>query len=308
MKILSTIFVLMLLISAGCAAANETTEPTEIIETPEVQLTQTPTANEDMPKDEPLVFAEGVISSVDQRESYLCFSPTEDEVYFTRSKSRNDIPSIYSSKLVGGQWSEPKILSFCGTHRDFNPYITNDGKHMLFFRVQDDSSLDTGVPKMGTWISQRTESGWSEPEYFMEGYCTTTPDFVNFYFTSNIMEPDKTDIDYVTYDGTSFSQLIKLEGDANSESMDIHSCISRDGQYIVFDSQRKTGTPDDKGMYISKKNEDGVWSTAKRIDEILNVAGGEMPSFSPDGQYLFFSLEDNIYWVSLEKVYESFSN
>lgn len=48
-------------------------------------------------------------------------------------------------------------------------------------------------------------------------------------------------------------------------------------------------------MHISFKDDTGNWSTPK--DMGLN---GELPSLSPDGKYLFFIKNDDVYWVDAQ--------
>ena len=110
----------ILLIYIGCAQKDDT----------DYHLGQNP------PGVTPEVFAPGIVSSSDHIEMGCTWAPDGKEFYFARSESL-DIQSNWSIWVVreeGGKWSEPEIVSFSGVYRDFAPFITPDGKYMLFFR------------------------------------------------------------------------------------------------------------------------------------------------------------------------------
>jgi hypothetical protein len=70
-----------------------------------------------------------------------------------------------------------------------------------------------------------------------------------------------------------------------------HPCIAKDGSYIIFD------VASGAYMYVSFKKPDGSWGegidlTAHGFDP---KAGGA--TLSPDGKYLFFCLNGDIWWV-----------
>jgi Tol biopolymer transport system component len=75
-----------------------------------------------------------------------------------------------------------------------------------------------------------------------------------------------------------------------------HPCIALDGSYIIFDVNGGAY------MYVSFKSSDGTWREG--IDLTQNgfdpLAGG--PSISPDGKYLFFALDGDIWWVDIKVI------
>ena len=91
----------------------------------------------------------------------------------------------------------------------------------------------------------------------------------------------------------------------NSEYPDFAPVISADEATLIFTSRRAGGTTDDKTLddnqyyediYISTKNKDGEWGTAKPIGSNINSAGHEASiGLSADGQQLF------IYKATFEK-------
>ena len=94
-----------------------------------------------------------------------------------------------------------------------------------------------------------------------------------------------------------------LIGDVQSEAPDAHPCIAPDESFLVFDSYRdQDGTC---GLYVAFPLADGTWSEAVCLNERLGIpprAG--QPALSPDGKYLFYSMEGNMYWVNAERLLE----
>jgi Tol biopolymer transport system component len=75
-----------------------------------------------------------------------------------------------------------------------------------------------------------------------------------------------------------------------------HPCIALDGSYIIFDA--------DSGsyLYISFKDAEGNWSEPIDLTEhgLDRKAGGAY--ISPDGKYLFFALNKDIWWVDIKVI------
>ena len=65
---------------------------------------------------------------------------------------------------------------------------------------------------------------------------------------------------------------------------------------LVFDSARPGGY-DEFDMYVSFRRPDGTWSEGHNLGEKINRGHRSMPSLSPDGKYLFFACEGDIWWA-----------
>lgn len=81
--------------------------------------------------------------------------------------------------------------------------------------------------------------------------------------------------------------------------------IAADESFILFDSTR----PDGLGwadLYVSFRGADGTWGMAIHMgNHLSNETNNICPSLSHDGKVLFFTSQNDIYWVSAE-VIESF--
>ena len=280
----------LLLLLSGCS--ENTKETTDLSE---------PYLGQKPPGDEPEIFAREIVSTEDHHEMGITCMPDGREIYFARSETM-DISSNWAIWMVleqNGTWAEPEIAPFSGVYRDFAPFITPDGKFMLFFRqCPEDAGLQSG-----TWLVERKGDSWREPRFLVDAYCLTTADFQTFYFCTPASEETSRDIAMMTYENGEFSIPEKLKGEINSEQFDAHGCISHDGGMLVFDSARPGGF-DRSDIYVSSRKNGGHWSQGYNLGEKINDGHNHIPSLSSDGKYLFFSSDDgDIYWVDAKAIW-----
>lgn len=251
----------------------------------------------EIPGNNPVIFAKDIVSQKFSKETTCSMAPNYTEFYFSRKSSEegSSNPVIWVTRMINDSWSTPEKVSFASIHRDFNPFITLDNQYILFYRMEKYPDKDN---RNGTWYSRRTDDGWSEPQFLVDEYCVTTSDFETFFYSvSDNGQPDN--IKQFTLDNNNVSDKILLPGKVNSDSLDVHPVISPNGDFIIFDSLRPGGyTRGD--MYVSFLLEDGTWSDAINLGEKINLGEHGQPSISPDGKYLFFASNEDIWWVSLD--------
>src|SRR5688572_7216595 len=103
----------------------------------------------------PQIFAPGVISDANEQWR-LTFTPDGRTAYFAESEKFFPITrkaTIYTSTLKDGQWSEPVVAPFSGTHSDIDPFITPDGQRLYF------SSIRPVPPDLKVGPAQSSDSG-----------------------------------------------------------------------------------------------------------------------------------------------------
>ena len=252
------------------------------------------------PGSEPEIFAPGVVSSIDQREMGCAAYPGGKEFYFCRAAPTGSNQAIWVVREEDGKMTDPEVVSFSGVFNDVNPFVTPDGKHMIFYRM----SFEEAKTRRGSWIVEREGDSWAEPRYLVDEYCVTTHDLRTFHFN---FVPGVKDISKVpsearelgmrTLDDGEFSEPECLKGYINSPVWDAHGRISPDGSYLVYDSSRPGGF-DEFDIYVSFRNPDGTWSTGHNLGEKINRGRRSQPSISRDGRYLFFCAEGDIWWVN----------
>jgi len=264
--------------------------------------------SDQIPKDTPLVFGEGIIST-DSYEFAITFTPGMDELYFTRRKPE-EVNKIYAMRLIDGKWSNPEIAFFTTTEGwDFEPHINPQGDKLYFgsIRPLSDTLGSTGLYQ---WYCKKVANGWSTPipleKPFIERSVTmylTSSENGNLYFTTG-EKGDKPE-DWVIYNSVKedgqYKRIKRLDSQINTRGKWIaHSFIAPDESYLIYDfkSERGFGESD---LYISFNNK-GEWTEPINLGPKINTDKTEMaPSVSPDGKYLFFHRgeEDtgDIYWV-----------
>ena len=237
----------------------------------------------------PEVFASDVVSTNDLLEMGCTWTPDGREFYFGRSET-SDISSnwaIWGMREIDSAWSKPQMVTFSGVYRDFAPFITPDGKYMIFYRM----SSQKNETRQGSWIVERTGDEWGEPRFFIDAYCLTTENFRTFYFTTERSEETSKDIGLITLDHGIFSEPMKLEGELNSEEWEAHGSISHDGSFMLFDRAEST--------FVSFRKDGGAWSRGYNLGGKFHI-----PSVSPDGEYMFFESNGDIYWIDVKIINE----
>jgi len=237
----------------------------------------------------PEKFAPGVVSSKDRIEMGCAWSPDLKEFYFARSETPelSSNWAIWCIREEDGVWTEPEVVSFSGVYRDFGPFIPPNGKYLIFFR-QNNKDNKT---RMGSWIVDRTRNTWSEPRFFHDAYCLITSDFRTFYFTTDESKQTSKDIGQMNFNNGVFSDPVKLPGQLNTAEWEGHAFISPDGSYMLFDRVKST--------FVSFLRDDATWSRGYDLGRKYHV-----PTISPDGKYIFFEFQGDIYWVDAKIIDE----
>ncbi len=247
------------------------------------------------PVDKPIPFAPGVVSTKDHKENGCAFSPDGSEFYFSRIV--NDKLDIYVMYLNRNGWSKPSKL-FNSLSNDFEPYVTLDNRMLFYTRSNHkDTTFSSGI-----WYVNRIEDGWSEPVYFSKGMYVSTANNGNIYYSGMLANGwISGQIEMRIFDNNQFGKPIELDEAINSPSYELHPCISHDESYIIFVSRRTDGretTDTFNDLYISFKSKENRWKEPYYLGNIFGKSIRMAPYLSPDGKYLFFTMESDIYWVS----------
>jgi hypothetical protein len=82
----------------------------------------------------------------------------------------------------------------------------------------------------------------------------------------------------------------------------MHPCIDPEEKFIIFDAERDINGLGN-GMFISFRKSNGPWGKIISFRKVMEFDGFfGIPMLSPDGNYLFFSHQGNIYWVSAKVI------
>ncbi len=248
-----------------------------------------PYLGQELPGEVPVVFAPGIVSLPAYTEFSGTFASNDSEYYFYRF-SEVTTATIYQCVVVDSGWTAPEPVDFSAGYPAFEPCITYDNAS-LYFNWQRGSTL----PEV--WVTTRESAGWTEPQRAGQGMFVSSDSMGNIYVTdmSSLYIDGKTYLAKVTLNNGLFESYQRINISAHYGAQ-AHPCIARDGSYIIFDVQGGSY------MYVSFRKPDGTWDVA--IDLTAHgfdpSAGGA--TLSPDGKYLFFFLNGDIWWVDAQVI------
>lgn len=255
-----------------------------------------------------LLFAPNFLSTEEQ-EFGCIFSADGTECYIGVDLGGHH--EIRYSKLEGDQWTKPKPLITDAVYSYNDPFLSNDENRLYFI---SNRALDgQGAPKdIDIWYVERIDDGWSDPinagtsintkgdEYYISFTTSGT-----MYFSSNGQaRKDTTRKDHDIYaaawkDGN-FDVPSLLGPTVNTTDYEADVFVAPDESYLIFCSTRSDGLG--RGdLYISFKDKQGGWTTATNMGTSVNTSNYEYcPFVTKDGKFLFFTSNQDIYWVSID--------
>ncbi len=235
----------------------------------------------------------------------ISFSPDGKEMYFTlahreyleaQGKAITDaIPRlvIYSARIESNGWSEPKIISFGGKYKEYEPSVSPDGNLMFF---NSNRPLHGSVPfeKNNIWFSRKTDGKWGEPEYipaintqeFEESYATITRNG-QLFFVGETPVGDKFQYSIYTtrFNGTS-TEPAKRVIDIDYPQGSADPWVAADGSYIIFTkfTENWNETCD---LHISFKKGNS-WSNPVKLEELNSEGPDFAVAISPDQKWIYY--------------------
>ena len=249
------------------------------------------------------IFAPDIISKTDEYEFGSVFN--EDATEFFYGVTINGKGEIRYSKLIGNNWSKPKTILIHKQYGYNDPFLSPDENRLYFISKRALDGL--GKPKdHDIWYVERVGNKWSDPinagpkinSNKNEYYISFTNDGT-MYFSSNKIESNF-DIYSSKFINREFQKPVLLSDSINTPNYEADVFIAPDESYIIFCATRPGGLG--RGdLYISFKNTDGTWSKSINMGERINTKSHELcPFVSKDGKYLFYTSNQDIYWVSAE--------
>ncbi len=253
-----------------------------------------PYLGQEPPGPEPEIFAPGIVSTGLHEHSAANFTADGNQLFYSVAGA---VPhTIVTTRRVDGRWLTPAVAPFSGHYPDDEPMLTADGNRLYFASRRPDGAGNTAVEKKwGAWYVERTDSGWSEPVHdrALSDIDAARPSFTRggkVYFAA-IREGGLGHLDIYVAEkhGDDYSEPHNLGPAVNSRHLEAWFLVDPDERYILFSS---FGRPSGDGLYVSVRDDDGTWSTARYLGEEVNGLGQvRMPRLSPDGKILFFNVD-----------------
>jgi Tol biopolymer transport system component len=242
------------------------------------------------------LFAPGEVSTP-LDELNAAFSPDGRELYYSITAPDAGMGVIVQSRLRGGRWSVPEVVSFSGRHSDYDPFLSADGRQLYFISNRPAGDERKPPSDFDVWVVERAGDGWGEPRNLGAPVNTTRPEYYpsvardgTLYFSAN---RDGGQGGFDVYrarlvDGR-YQEPENLGANVNGRSAEIDNYVAPDQSFIIFASY---GRPDDLGrgdLYISYFR-DGAWTPARNLGPAVNSAAREYcPIGSPDGKWLYWT-------------------
>ncbi len=254
----------------------------------------------------PKLFAPNFIST-EESEFGSIFNAEGTEFYY--GVDVNGKNEIRYSQIINNQWSKPKAILSHERYGYNDPFLSPNEDRLYCI---SNRALD-GIGKrkdIDIWYIEKNKKGWSVPinagsninsegnEYYISFTREGT-----MYFSSNGKAPKKGkkadhDIYYANFVNGAFQPPVILGSAINTDAYEADVFIAPDESYIIFCSTREGGFG--RGdLYISFKQAEGNWSKAANMGKAINTSEYEYcPFVTKDGKYLFYTSNQDIYWVS----------
>ncbi len=255
---------------------------------------ETQSLRREKPMSEPVIFAEGVISTRDY-ESSITFAPDGKAAYFVKSSPDLSLRVIVVSHFEKGKWNTPEVALFSGQYSDTDPCFSPDGTKLYFASRRP---IQGTAPKadFDLWVVQKTGSGWNEPRRLAAPVNTESQEISpsvtadgTLYFSSN-RDGGKGAADIYRATLVAGNYAVEVVGDAiNTAGPELQVFVSPAEDILIFAA---IGRPDGQGsvdLYFSRRA-DGAWSKAVSLGNKINSKGVDSaPRISADRRYFFWT-------------------
>lgn len=260
-----------------------------------LQTPRTSSYHSAQPITEPVIFAEGIISTRDY-ESSITFTPDGSVAYFVKSTPDLSFRVIVVSRFSKGRWSTPEVAPFSGQYSDTDPCLSPDGSK-LFFASRRPVEGSTPRADFDLWVVEKAKTGWSEPRRLdppvnsdgQETSPSTTADGTLYFSSNRPGGKGAADIYRARLVNGNYSAPENLGEEINSAGPEVQAFISPDENILILAA---AGRPDSHGsvdLYLSRRNRAG-WSKAVNLGTKINSRGVDSaPRISSDGAYFFWT-------------------
>lgn len=229
----------------------------------------------------------------------LTISSYGDEAYVTIQSNTEDNSGISKLRKENSDWTL-EVASFSGTFKDLEPFLSPDGLRLYFV---SNRPLQDSIPKpkdFDVWYVERTEKNapWGKPKNLLAPVNSEANEFYpalakngNLYFTSDREgSMGKDDIFFSEWTGKIFGPPTALDENINSPGFEYHAYISQDESYLLFGAYRSEDGLRSGDIYMSQKDEYGMWSKARPLPTSINSKQMDYcPFVDKANQQLYFT-------------------
>jgi Tol biopolymer transport system component len=259
------------------------------------------------------VFAPGIISLENRTEQSIAFSNDGNTVYFSVLEGRKAGRNFWvmmQSEYKNGIWQHPIQCEFSGHYSDYGPYFSPDGNSLYFTSKRPVNEQDTlAKADYDIWKIEKKNGGWSNPKRLATSINTDNEEHsISVSDTHLTICASSNDTVHLsdffmikrTEEFNNNSKIERLGNPPNSLMWEGQSFIDPHEKYILF-SYTDTSETANEDIYISYKNKN-KWTTPKKLNSLINTEANEyMHCLSPDGKFIFFGRNGQIYMAEFSK-------
>jgi len=251
------------------------------------------------PGTDPVLFAEGIVSTDAGMYGTVVFSPGMTEAFWVEDED----PGLFFARVVDGEWSAPERFPFPDGYRLSSPFFSHDGRRLYFMvAVRGAGGMDQDEK---IWVVDRSGGGWGEPRELdpvvnsLKMHWQFSLDRAgNVYFMA-----EGADIYVSELRNGAYQEPVPLPPPVNTEAPESSPNISPDGDFLLFDRWFES-SPYVRIM-VSFREPGGGWSEPIDLSPYTKSEGNDSAArLSPDGKYLFFQSareggdpNRSVYWM-----------
>lgn len=264
--------------------------------TPNLYLGLTP------PGEIPEIFAPGTVSLSTRKERVITFSPSGHEIFFAIGDWPNRKTMYIEYK--GNTWSEPITTDFSTNRSAEEPFFSLDGNRLYYYAYPASSAVNADL-----YYIEKTNTSWSDPILLGNSINSSGDEFhPNIVNDGSIYFSDETGKAFrAQFSNGSFQNRVALPSNVNLEENGtfLDHYVAPNENYMIFNSNR-TGGFGGADLYISFKNADNSWTNPQNFGNTINTSGSELSAdITPDGKYMTYDLNGDIYWVRIDNTIET---
>jgi hypothetical protein len=207
------------------------------------------------------------------------------EVYFTRLSDERSV--IMTIRRTGDTWSSATPASFSGQYIDAHPWMVPGGDRIYFVSRRPCPGAQQAL---NVWLVERSATGWTVPRSLGSPVTDQTVHAASVGMSGAIYASGLIQLRRV---GDKYLAAEPLTPDIKGS----HPAVSPDESFLIF-SARRAGGFGGNDLYVIFRQPDGSWGDPRNLGSGVNTEHVESsPTLSLDGRYLFFSRQEDIWWV-----------
>lgn len=245
------------------------------------------------PDDRARLFSPGIVST-EWHETNVSFAPDGRELCFTRIDTDQRRRRVFFMRRTADGWAAPSEAPFSGDGIDFECAYAPDGRRLFYVSDRDRVSTTARQRDTDIWASEREGASWSAPRNLGQAINSDSNEYMPSADRAGNLYFERYGLNTARASDGNFQPAtpLHIENVTNAG----HPFVDPDGQYLLFDGR----LPDSSKsvLFVSFRTADGAWSPARRVFTTEPREYESCPSVSPDGRFLFFGRDHDIYWVS----------